>query len=162
VNQSFHSDVSRLFAFDLKTHFAFASEKTPVFEMPTLGAPEIIRGFRRDDVIGSRLWALQPEVWLPVRAVVPFMFDPVAHTSNKLSKFVREGISIAAFSDVGGVYKTVTSSPGTRYGPGAGLRFQFSRQAILRLDWAHGFGDGVTGKGRNRFYFTFDLLENPL
>jgi hemolysin activation/secretion protein len=88
-------------------------------------------------------------------------FNPATGGQQKLRKMARDSLALAFFSDIGGVYRAVSSAPGVRYGPGLGVRFKFAKQATLRLDWAYGIGDGVSGKGRGRFYFSFDLLENP-
>jgi hemolysin activation/secretion protein len=158
---AFHLEASRLVEFDLKGRASVASDHTPVVEAPTFGGVETVRGFRRDDALGRRLWSLQPEIWLRARGLLAPAFNPATGGQQKLRKMARDSLALAFFSDIGGVYRAVSSAPGVRYGPGLGVRFKFAKQATLRLDWAYGIGDGVSGKGRGRFYFSFDLLENP-
>jgi len=158
---AFHLEASRLVEFDLKGRASVASDRTPVVEAPTFGGVETVRGFRRDDALGRRLWSLQPEIWLRARGLLAPAFNPATGGQQKLRKMTRDSLALAFFSDIGGVYRAVSSAPGVRYGPGLGVRFKFAKQATLRLDWAYGIGDGVSGKGRGRFYFSVDLLENP-
>jgi hemolysin activation/secretion protein len=96
-----------------------------------------------------------------MRGILSSPFDVATGEANKLKKFVRDSVSFALFYDVGGVYRTVNSISGARSGAGAGLRFNYQRIAVFKLDWGYGIGDGLNGKGRGRFYFTVDLLENP-
>ena len=125
--------------------FDLASKNTPVFEQPSFGSSETVRGFRADDAIGRRQWALKNEFVMPVPGTSP--------DSTGLMKTVRERLKIATFLDVGGIYDTFGSRPGVRYGPGVGLRFTYGI-AELQLDWAYGLGDASTGRGRGRFYFS--------
>ena len=160
-NGAFHKEANRLFEFDVKGRVSLATEATPVFELPSFGGVDTVRGFRLDDALGRRLWSVQPEVWLRARGLLAPDFDPITGGQTKLRQMLRDSLALALFSDVGGVYQTVGSKSGNRYGPGLGLRFKYAKQATLRLDWAYGIGDGFSGKGHGRFYFSFDLLENP-
>jgi hemolysin activation/secretion protein len=161
LNGTYHTELNRLFDFDLKGRTLFASKRTPIFEQPSFGSEDTVRGFRRDDAIGRILWSVQPEIWLRMRGILSSPFDVVTGETNKLKKFVRDSVSFALFYDVGGVYRTTNSISGARSGAGAGLRFNYQRIAVFKLDWGYGIGDGLNGKGRGRFYFTVDLLENP-
>ena len=160
-NGVFHNEASQLFEFDVKGRVSLASDRTPVFELPAFGGVETVRGFRQDDALGRRLWSVQPEVWLRARGLLAPDFDPTIGGQTKLRQMLRDSLALAFFSDIGGVYGTVGSAAGKRYGPGIGIRFKYAKQATLRLDWAYGIGDGISGKGHGRFYFSFDLLENP-
>lgn len=122
-----------------------ASRRTPLFEQPSFGGEETVRGFRADDAIGRKQWALKNEVNMPVPGTSP--------DSGGIFKLLRERMQMAAFVDVGGVYQTTGSKPGVRFGPGAGLRFNY-REAIMKFDWAYGIGEAATGRGRGRFYFS--------
>jgi hypothetical protein len=118
--------------YDLTGRFENAFGNSPIFELPSFGGAETVRGFRADDAIGRRLWADQNELWhaLPRWPV----------------------LKIAAFADFGGAYQTIGSSPGLRAGLGTGLRLDL-RVAVLKFDWAYGFGQAATGGSRGKFYF---------
>lgn len=122
-----------------------ATSRTPLFEQPSFGSSETVRGFRADDAIGRRQWSLKNELNLPVPGTTP--------DSKGLMKALREKVKLAAFVDVGGIYKTTGSKSGTRFGPGGGIRFTY-QGAELQLDWAYGLGDSAFGRSRGRFYFS--------
>lgn len=161
LNGVFHKEASQLFEFDVKGRASLASDRAPVFELPAFGGVETVRGFRQDDALGRRFWSVQPEVWLRARGLLAPDFDPATGGQTKLRQTLRDSLALAFFSDIGGVYRTFSSAAGRRYGPGLGIRFKYAKQATLRVDWAYGIGDGISGKGHGRFYFSFDLLENP-
>jgi Omp85 superfamily domain len=118
--------------YDLSGRFENAFGSVPIFELPSFGGADTVRGFRADDAIGRRLWADQSELWLPL---------PRWRT-----------LKIATFGDLGGAYQTIGSRPGLRAGIGTGLRLDL-RVAVLKLDWAYGFGQAATGGSRGKFYF---------
>lgn len=125
--------------------FDLASRRTPLFEQPSFGGEETVRGFRADDAIGRRQWVIKSEANVPVPFTSP--------DGSKLSRLLRYKFQLAVFADVGGIYKTTGSAPGVRLGPGAGMRFNY-QGAVLKFDWAYGLGDAVNGRGRGRFYFS--------
>ena len=57
---------------------------------------------------------------------------------------------------MGGAYQTVASRPGLREGAGIGLRLDM-RVAVVKFDWAYGFGDAATGGSRGKFYFNIGV-----
>lgn len=118
--------------YDLSGRFENAFGGLPLFELPSFGGENTVRGFRADDAIGRRLWAGQNELWLPLPRLSP--------------------LKLATFFDVGGAYQTVGSAPGLREGLGAGLRLDL-RLAVLKFDWAYGFGSAATGGSRGKVYF---------
>lgn len=118
--------------YDLSGHFENAFGSPPIFELPSFGGEDTVRGFRADDAVGRRLWASQNELWRPLPHLAP--------------------LKLAAFVDVGGAYQTAGSSPGLREGAGAGLRLDL-RLAVLKFDWAYGFGPAATGGSRGKVYF---------
>ncbi len=131
-----------------------ASRHTPIFELPSLGGADTVRGFRQDSALGHKLWSLQPEFWAPVPSTVTPKDD------DKVRRFLRKNIRLAAFMDVGGIYDmtlpafggaSVAAQTGIRIGPGAGLRF-LQGSVALKLDWAYGLGGGPDGGGHGRFY----------
>ncbi|MFL6230867.1 MAG: BamA/TamA family outer membrane protein, partial [Pyrinomonadaceae bacterium] len=121
-----------------------ASEGTPLFEQPSFGSEETVRGFRADDAIGLRQWALKTEFQAPVPGTSP--------DAEGLARLVRT-LKLAGFLDVGGIYRTTGSAPGVRLGPGVGLRVNYGG-ADLGLSWAYGIGDAAAGRGHGRFYFS--------
>jgi hypothetical protein len=118
--------------YDLSARFESAVGNPPIFELPSLGGADTVRGFRADDAIGRRLWSTQCELW------------------HGLPRWRL--LKIAAFMDAGGAYRTTGSYPGTREGLGTGLRLDL-RVAVLKFDWAYGFGQAATGGSRGKFYF---------
>jgi hypothetical protein len=119
--------------YDLSGRFENAVGDAPIFELPSLGGADTVRGFRADDAIGRRLWSSQNELWWRAIPRLP-------------------PLKIATFFDIGGAYQTTGSYAGLRAGPGTGLRLDL-RVAVLKFDWAYGFGQAATGGSRGKFYF---------
>jgi hypothetical protein len=117
--------------YDLSARFENAAGNPPIFELPSLGGADTVRGFRADDAIGRRLWSTQSELW------------------HGLPRWRL--LKIAAFMDAGGAYQTTGSYPGLREGLGTGLRLDL-RVAVVKFDWAYGFGQAATGGSRGKFY----------
>jgi len=145
VTGIFHQKLPRLFEVDVRGRIEAATSNTPIFELPSLGGAECLRGFRADDALGRKLWSLQNELWIPIPEPGNF--------GSEVSDFLRRSVRIAAFVDVGGAYDTTGSEPGVRSGPGAGLRIIYN-PVVLKLDWAYGVGQGLGGGGHGRFYLT--------
>ncbi|MGA2881464.1 MAG: BamA/TamA family outer membrane protein [Bryobacteraceae bacterium] len=122
--------------YDLSGRFENAVGNPPIFELPSLGGADTVRGFRADDAIGRRLWSAQSELW------------------HDLPRWPI--LKIATFLDLGGAYQTTGSYAGLRAGPGTGLRLDL-RVAVLKFDWAYGFGQATTGGSRGKFYFNVVL-----
>jgi hemolysin activation/secretion protein len=145
VTGNFHQMLPRRFEFDFNARFENASHDTPRFELPSFGGAEVVRGYRRDDGLGRSLWSAQNELWVPL---------PVGdETSQGLEAMIREKVKLAPFFDVGGLYQTITTTPGVRSGAGIGVRFIYS-PIIFKIDYGYGFGTAVNGGGRGRFYFS--------
>ena len=141
---NFHQMLPGRYEFDVTGRAEIASRAAPQFELPSFGGAEVLRGFRRDDGIGRKLWTLQNEVWIP--------FTIGDDRSIGLKAMVREKIKAAAFVDVGGLYDTTNVKPGTRVGTGLGLRFIYN-PIIFKFDFAYGFGEKATSGGRGKFHF---------
>lgn len=122
--------------FDLSGRFENALGHAPIFELPSLGGADTVRGFRADDAIGRRLWSAQSELWRPIPGLQPLKF--------------------ATFFDLGAAYQTTGSYAGLRTGLGLGPRLDL-RVAVLKLDWAYGFGQAATGGSRGKFYFNVTI-----
>jgi Omp85 superfamily domain len=122
--------------YDVAGRFENALGNAPIFELPSLGGADSVRGFRADDAIGRRLWSAQSELWRPIPRITP--------------------LKIAAFFDLGGAYQTTGSYDGLRAGVGLGPRLDF-RVAVLKLDWGYGFGQAATGGSRGKFYFNVTI-----
>ena len=127
------------FALDAGARFERASARTPLFELPSLGGAESLRGFRRDDALGTGLWSIQPELWSPVRL--------------GSSEFVRKSLKLAMFLDAGNVSGGIAPKAAARVSPGLGLRILYG-PAVIRADWAYGLGQALTGGSRGKFNFS--------
>jgi len=149
ISANYHQALGSIAA-DFTGHLENSTAGTPVVELPSFGGADVMRGFRADDAIGFRYWSLQNELWFPLPRLA-------ASVSNTQLKTLLSQLRFAPFLDVGGAYQTVSSVPGVRLGPGAGLRFDMDR-VVLKLDWAYGIGDAATGGSRGKFYFT--LVSN--
>jgi hypothetical protein len=155
-----HQRVSNagLISLDFAGRFQQASSATPIFELPSLGGGDSLRGFRTDDALGRTLWSVQTEIWIPVPGSLH------ARPDQPVWSFLRQQIRLAADFDAGGVENTdlgsttgesllaaQASAAGWRYGPGVGVRF-IKGSLALKLDWGYGFGQGALGLGHGRFY----------
>jgi hypothetical protein len=146
LSGNYHQQLSRTLEADLTGRVELASRQTPLYELPSLGGVDVLRGFREDDAIGRRLWSLQSELWTALPGT--------AGAESGFRKFLRRQVRLAGFLDLGGAYETTASASGVRFGPGLGARIIY-RPAIIKLDWAYGIGDAATtGRGRGRFYFS--------
>jgi len=145
VTGNFHQKMVGLFEVDVSGRAETATTNTPIFEVPSLGGAECLRGFRADDALGRKLWSLQNELWIPLPGA--------GDSASGVSQFLRRSIRLAGFIDVGGAYRTTLSQSGFRSGPGSGLRIIYN-PVVMKLDWAYGLGEGSLGSGRGRFYFT--------
>lgn len=142
---NWHQKLSGLHELDFTANVGFATDKTPLFEQPSLGGEESLRGFQRDDALGRRVWSLQSEWW----TAVPFLKG----NSEGIGGYLRRSVRVAGFVDAGGAYETNFSEPGLRAGPGLGARI-IRFPVVIKIDWAYGLGQGVGGSGHGRFYFS--------
>ena len=143
-------ELPKLLALNIRGRLELANSNTPIFELPSLGGSEILRGFRQDDAIGQRLWAFQNELKFPVPGT--------GNAIEGIGLFLQQKIKLAGFFDIGNIHKTVGSSSGLRKSPGIGVRLSYF-PVELGLDWAYGFGPAATtGHGRGRFAMTVRVL----
>ena len=141
---NFHQVLPARYELDITGRAEVVSQATPRFELPAFGGSEILRGFRADDGLGRKLWALQNEVWIPLNVG--------NDQSTGLKAMLREKVKAAAFVDVGGLYDAINVSSGMRTGTGAGLRFIYN-PIIFKFDFGYGFGEKATSGGRGKFHF---------
>jgi hypothetical protein len=146
VDSNYHQKLPRLYELDITGKVMTNSSGTPLFEQASFGGGDVVRGFRQDDAIGRRMWSIQSEIWTPVPGI--------GDAPDSLSSYIKRNVRLAFFVDVGGIYETSFSEPGTRTGPGLGARI-IRFPLVIKLDWAYGVGKGVTGSGRGRFYVSF-------
>src|SRR5262249_35794149 len=66
ITGNYHQQMLGATEFDVTVTGGVASSRTPVIELLSYGGTETVRGFRRDDVLGRRLWSVQPEMWMPL------------------------------------------------------------------------------------------------
>lgn len=142
---NFHQVLPGRYEMDVTGRLEMASQAAPRFELPSLGGSEILRGFRADDGLGRKLWALQNEVWIPLKVG--------NDQSTGLILMLREKVKAAAFVDVGGLYDAINVSSGMRTGTGAGLRVIYN-PIIFKFDFGYGFGEKATTGGRGKFHFS--------
>jgi hypothetical protein len=146
ITGNIHQSLPRRLAADISGTLKIASSDTPMFELPSFGGADQVRGFRRDDALGRRLWSLQNEVWIPL---------PRTATDQDagLRAFLRDNVRLAPFVDVGGLYAASGSTPGLRSGYGLGLRVIYNI-VILKVDYAYGVGPAASNGSRGKFYFS--------
>jgi Omp85 superfamily domain len=151
LDVSAHQRISdfKLISVDISGHFRDATRDTPVFELPSLGGGESLRGFRPDDVLPRRYWSLQNELWVPVPGTLSA--SPSGKGLGAAGWFLRQNVRLAFFADVAGAYQIPVGGiqSGIRWAPGLGIRFVRGNFA-LKLDWAYGQGHGQSGAGHGR------------
>jgi hemolysin activation/secretion protein len=134
-------------------HGGLASQATPVFEAVSFGGSDWVRGFRNDDAIGRRAWAVQTEARIPL----PFHSPAASGQQLSLSSLLSQ-LKLAPLFDLGGAYQTIGSLPGMRTGAGLGLRVKVSF-VEFGLDWAYATsGEAATGGSRGKFYFAVKTI----
>jgi hemolysin activation/secretion protein len=151
LGTQYHQLIAGPIELESRVELRHATASTPVFEQPSLGGLESVRGFRSDEVIGRKLWSSQNELWVPLLT---------AGGRSGVRDFVRRNVRLAAFYDVGALDSQPAagaSENGLRTGAGLGLRIRY-QGVVIEADWAYGFGSDETGRpGRGRFYFNFRL-----
>jgi Omp85 superfamily domain len=144
VTGNFHQMLRSRHELDISGRVELASAHAPIFELPSLGGAEVLRGFRHDDGLGRKLWSLQNEIWIPLSVG--------NELSTGLKAMIREKVKVAALFDVGGLYQPINVKPGVRAATGLGLRLIYN-PIIFKFDYAYGFGEKATGGSRGKFHF---------
>ncbi len=144
-NGKYHRQLPKLFEIDVGGRAELRTGNTPQYEQASFGGVESVRGFRTDELIGKKLWSIQPEVWFPV-------FGTENLGRGPMGKLFRESIRLAGFIDVGGVYGTNNGFAGVKAGPGLGIRF-VKNPIVLKLDWAYGLGGVPSPQRRGKIHF---------
>jgi hemolysin activation/secretion protein len=143
---AYHQKLPRRFELDIGGRVEAAGRATPLFELPSFGGSDTVRGFRRDDALGRKLWSLQHELWVPL---------PVGGSdqdAGPLRALLRQSVKLAPFVDVGGLYGAVRGRAGARAGAGLGLRLVYS-PLVFKLDFGYGFGGAATDARRGKVHF---------
>jgi hypothetical protein len=137
-----NQELPSLLALNVRGRLELTTSNTPLFEQPSLGGTEVLRGFRQDDAIGRRLWTFQNELKLPIPGT--------GNAIDGIGLFLQQKVRLAGFFDIGNVYQTTSSSSGLRRSPGVGIRLAYYPIEV-GVDWAYGFGPAATtGHGRGR------------
>ena len=142
---SFQQNLPRLYQLHFNGKAQTASGGTPIFDLPSFGGEDSVRGFRQDDGLGRRVLSLQSELWSPIPGV--------NKSIGKIGQFLHRNVWMAGFFDAGGIFQSVDQVTGAKEGAGLGARVNY-KLVIFKLDWAYGFGTGRTGDGRGRVYFS--------
>ena len=132
--------------FDVRATGLWASPETPLNEQPSFGGEDSVRGYRADAGIGRAVWAVQNELWLPLR----YNWGYGEWADRVLRRYVR----LAAFLDVGGVYQTSEAFSGFKAGAGLGLRVLVQDSFVLRLDWGQALTGNDSGRGGSFVYLS--------
>ena len=120
IASSFAQELGKGIEIHLSAHAAAASSGTPLVEMPVLGGAETVRGYRRDEALGRRFWALQNEIWV----------TPPFRGGAKWLDWVRQNIKLAPFFDAGGMYQVAQVTPAPAGAPAADCVFGLNRGSI--------------------------------
>lgn len=152
LRATYHRFVSSFLQWECNAGFAWASEDTPSVELPSFGGESSVRGYRKDAGVGRVSWAVQNELWVPVR------FPLGLPLPEEFDKIVRRNLAVAAFFDLGGIHQSTDGFSGVKTGGGMGLRFVCG-DLTLRLDWAHAIDETDRRRGGSMVYFTVTALQ---
>jgi hemolysin activation/secretion protein len=147
---TYHRFISAFLQWECNAAFTWASADTPSVELPSLGGESSVRGYRKDAGVGRISWAVQNELWIPVRIRLGL--------PEEWDKIVRRNLAVAAFADLGGVHQSIDGFSGVKAGVGLGLRFVYG-DLTLRLDWAHALDEPNHQRGGSMFYFTVTAFQ---
>jgi len=154
VDASWHMLLPEFCEWDAHGHFSWTSSGAPAGELSSFGGVDSVRGYRVGAGLGRMTWAVQNEVWIPLR------FEGNWGWPSTVDTFVRRSLKVAAFADVGGVDKDSAGFSGTHAGAGLGLRLELMDLATLRFDWAHSLENVPHNRGGSVFYFAVTIRPN--
>lgn len=144
---AYHRRLSLRLEADVRGHAGFASGSTPIFEQPSLGGGESLRGFRADTAIAERAYSVQSELWMPLVTG--------RRGAGGLRRFLSENVRLALFADAGEAQRSALSADGTRAGAGVGLRLDLrSRGIVLAIDWGYAVVTPVDAEKASKVYFS--------
>lgn len=123
-----------------------ATGPIPDVERPSFGGADSVRGYRPDAGLARTVWALQNEVWFPMRLGLGL--------PEGIDTILRRSAAFAVFGDVGGLHESRDSFSGVKAGAGVGLRLVWQDSLTLRLDYAHALNDRTRTQRSGLFYFT--------
>jgi hypothetical protein len=148
----YHRFVGDFLQWDVRGRGATASGGTPDVELPSFGGDTSVRGYRPDAGLGRTAWALQNELWLPLRIGLglPSGWQP----------FLRRNVAVAVLGDIGGLHGARDDFSGIKGGAGLGLRVVWQDHLTFRLDWAHTLGGRDHGRGGSGVYFTVTTRQS--
>lgn len=150
MDARFHRYLPAFFEFDSHLAATWASELTPGTELPRFGGSDSVRGFK-DEVAAARYsWALQNEVYVPIR-----FLNRIAPGIDDL---VRRNLKLSVFVDIGGAGRNSQGIAGFEAGAGVGLRLNLKDQFVIRLDWAHPLSGFEKNQGGGAVYFSIAIL----
>ena len=152
IDLAYHRFVGALTRWDLRVHARAVSNAAPATEWPAFGGDDSVRGYRADAASARQTWALQNEYWMPL---------PWAPESASLARVLRRSVALAFIADLGGLADSQSTLSGRKASVGAGLRYVYSDNVTMRLDWARPVGAVARDDRRNRLYFSVSSWSVP-
>ncbi|MBO9545763.1 ShlB/FhaC/HecB family hemolysin secretion/activation protein [Caulobacter sp.] len=145
-----HDSFETFFEYDGRLALDWASDRTPVTELPRLGGGDSLRGLRSDAAAGTFVWSVQNEIWVPLRFTERF--------GRGVDGILRNSLKLAAFIDIGGADNNRQDLPSFNAGLGLGLRLKPSDAVAFRLDWAHLATRAPRGMSDQSIYFSITVI----
>ncbi|WP_454758898.1 hypothetical protein [Caulobacter segnis] len=145
-----HNSFETFFEYDGRVTLDWASDRTPVTELPRLGGGDSLRGLRSDAASGTFVWSVQNEVWIPLRFTERF--------GRGVDGILRNSLKLAAFVDIGGADDNQQDLPSFNAGLGLGLRFKPNDAVAFRLDWARLATRAPRGMSDQSIYFSIIVI----
>lgn len=118
----------------------------PDVELPSFGGIDSVRGHKPDAGLARTIWAVQNELWLPMRLGLGL--------PDGMQTFLRRSVAFALLGDVGGLHDSRDSFSGVKASAGLGLRLAWQDTLTLRIDYAQALNDRTRTKETGLFYFT--------
>ncbi len=140
----------------VRTQFQAASNSLPSSEQFQLGGANSVRGYPEGEYVCDFGGTLNVDWVFPTYIIPKDWVLPGAETP------LRQQLQPIIFMDLGGG-KVLKVGPGERkdrflMSIGGGLKYQYSRNLFLRLEWAQRLGDRMTpGQGPSNFHMSFQF-----